>query len=220
VRAQLRADPHAIHEVVALPASPRLWTEDELVDVFRRSGKHVLTFLGFGELGYEDEAELNRIVVSELSRHAPESTIVNTGTLVTLGFRRGIADVYACAKRMGFATTGIHPSIALSSSKKHALSSWVDEVFFVPDDTWGGLLQESTTPSPTLRTLIAVTHEVVVIGGGKHTAEEMEAFSRSDKQPRFYAIDMHHATSRTWARSSGVDIGDFRGAAYRAWVVG
>jgi hypothetical protein len=220
VTRQTSLDAHGIDDVVALPASPRLWSEHELVEVFRRSGKHVLTFLGFGELGYEDESELYRITVGELSRYAPQSTIVNTGTLVTLGFQRGIADVYECARRMGFMTTGIHPSIALNSPKKHALSPWVDEVFFVVDDTWGGLMHESMTPSPTLRTLIAVTHEVVVIGGGKHTAEEMEAFSRSDKRPRFYAMDMHHATSRQWAGSSGVDIGDFRGAAYRAWVAG
>jgi hypothetical protein len=81
-------------------------------------------------------------------------------------------------------------------------------------------LHESTTPSPTLRTLIALTHEVVVIGGGKYTAEEMEAFAMCHKRPRFYAIDMHHATSRDWARASGVDIGDFRGAAYHAWLAG
>jgi hypothetical protein len=202
----------------ALPRDARLWDERGLLDVFRSTGKHVLTFLGFGELGYEDEREFHTTVARELATYAPANTIVNTGTLVTVGFRRGIADVYELAKRMGFSTTGVHPSIALSSPKRHALSGWVDEVYFVRDESWGGLLRETAAPSPTLRALIAVTHDVVVIGGGKHTAEEMQAFSSCEKQPRFYPMDMHHATSRGWASESGIDVGDFRGAAYHAWI--
>jgi hypothetical protein len=202
----------------ALSRTARLWDERELLDVFRSTGKHVLTFLGFGELGYENEREFHATVARELASYAPANTIVNTGTLVTVGFRRGIADVYELAKRMGFNTTGVHPSIALTSSKQHSLSGCVDEVYFVRDETWGGFLRDGATPSPTLRALIAVTHEVVVIGGGKHTAEEMRGFTDCDKGVRFYAMDMHHATSRGWASESGVDVGDFRGAAYHAWM--
>jgi hypothetical protein len=209
---------HGAYGLVTLPENPRLWTAREVVEVFNRKAKHVITFLGFGELGYEDEAELFRITEGELANYSSNGTIVNTGTLITIGFRRGIADVYEAAKDRGFATTGIHPSMALDSPKTHALSPFVDEVFFVVDDTWGGLLQKTTTPSPTLDTLIAVSDEVVVIGGGKHTAEEMAAFLMYKKPLRFYAMDMHHATSRKWTQSSGVDVGDFRGAAYYAWL--
>jgi hypothetical protein len=188
------------------------------VALFSQKRKQVITFLGFGELGYENEDELVSITERELQSYSPEETIVNTGTLITVSFRRGIVDVYEIAKQMGFATTGIHPSVALHSPKAHALSPFVDEVFFVADESWGGIEHLTAAPSPTLSALIAVSNEVIVIGGGKHTAEEMQAFLMFNKPLRFYAADMHHATSREWTKSSKVNIGDFRGAAYHAWI--
>src|SRR5262245_41680389 len=95
VKFQTFSTQQRIHDAVALPKNPRLWTEQEVVEVFKRTGKHVLTFLGFGELGYEDEPELLRITARELAHCDPNRTIVNTGTLITVGFRRGIVDVYA-----------------------------------------------------------------------------------------------------------------------------
>jgi hypothetical protein len=206
-----------ISQLVALPDKPRVWTESEVVEAFTRKGKCVVTFLGFGELGYENIAKVRAIAEQELRQHAPHTTLVNTGTLITVGFQRGIADVYHIAKRLGFSTTGIHPSVALTSPKVHALSPFVDEVFFVCDDTWGGVLEHTATLSPTLRTLITVSHEVIAIGGGKYTQEEIQACLTHKKPVRFYAAEMHHATSRDWARTSGVELGDFHGAAYHAW---
>jgi hypothetical protein len=48
----------------------------------------------------------------------------------------------------------------------------------------------------------------------------MDAFSRCGKCPRFYPMEMHHATSRRRAQSNGFDVRDFRGAAYHAWRAG
>lgn len=204
--------------LVALPEHPRLLTDADVVALFREKRKRVVTFLGFGELGYEDDEELRRLCERELRRHAPDDTIINTGTLVTLGFRRGIADVYEIARRMRFATTGIHPSVSLRSEKPHALSMFVDETFFVEDDSWGGLQSLNATPSPTLRALLAISDEVVVMGGGKHTAQELQAFLQNRTPVRFHALDMHHSTSEAWVRQTDADVGDFRGAAYHAWM--
>src|SRR5271165_2424309 len=85
-----------------LPADPPIYESREIGEILRRKAKRVVTFLGFGELGYEDEARMRDIARGEMERHAPERTIVNTSTLITNGFRHGIADVYGIAKWRGF----------------------------------------------------------------------------------------------------------------------
>ena len=77
--------------------------------------------------------------------------VQDAGTLITEGFRHGIADVYQYASESGFTTTGIHPSVALHYPKRHYLSPFVDQVFFVSDETWGGWLDQAGQRSPTPR---------------------------------------------------------------------
>jgi hypothetical protein len=186
-----------------------------VVAAVRDRGKRVVTFAGFGELGYQDEPSLLELCRMELGRYAPESTLVNTGTLITAGFRPGIALAYGVARELGFETSGIHPSVALGGGD-HSLSADVDRVYFVADDSWGGLLPDGT-PSPTLQALLAATDELIAIGGGEHTAQEIAAFLERDKRVRFHPAEMHHDTSRAWFSRRGVSIRDFAGAAQRAW---
>jgi len=201
-----------------LPADPPIYESREIGEILRRKAKRVVTFLGFGELGYEDEARMRDIARGEMERHAPERTIVNTSTLITNGFRHGIADVYGIAKWRGFETTGIHSSVCLQSRDRHTRSAFVDEVLFVRDGTWGGWLDAIGTPSPTLLTLVEVSDEVVAIGGGKHTAEELLEFCRRGRPVRFHAADMSHRISVAWAQRQGLEIANFRGAAHDAWL--
>lgn len=203
-----------------IPLTPDLpvSSPDAIVAAIRGWRKSVVTFLGFGELGYQDRTTLEAAIRAELRRHRPDQVIINTGTLITEGFRRGIADVYEYARESGFTTTGIHPSVALHYPKRHYLSPFVDHVFFVYDETWGGWLDQAGQRSPTLETLIAVTDEVVVIGGGKHTAEEMQAFLDSNRPVRFYAAEMNHGVAREWFAGRGEPDVDYRGAAWRLWL--
>ena len=204
-------------KAIPLPAKAIIHDASQIEKTLRAWRKKIVTFLGFGELGYQDEGEFQSIVRDELLRHGPAEVIVNTGTLITQGFHRGIADVYPLAKKLGFMTTGIHPSVALVHPKKHYLSGYVEHVFFVKDETWGGYL-EDVRRSPTLETLIAVTDEVVVIGGGKHTAQEMLEFLQGGKPLRFYPADMNHRVAADWFCRQGESPVDFRGAAYHAWI--
>jgi hypothetical protein len=206
-------------EGIALPMDAAVRSVEEIVAIFREWRKRVVTFLGFGELGYEDEEALARIVREELRRHCPNDSIINTGTLITQGFHRGIADAYEVAKEQGFTTTGVHPSVALCYAKKHYLSPYVDRVLFVCDATWGGYLGQSLHRSPMLDALVAITDEVAVVGGGKHTAEEMQEFLRAGKPVRFYAAEMNHRVAREWYGLHDEETVDYRGAAYHAWAV-
>lgn len=189
---------------------------DAVVSAVRALGKTVVTFGGFGELGYDDEAQVLERCSVELGRHDPARTIVATGTLVTEGFRTGIAMVYALAKTRGFSTAGIHPSVALHHPKRHAIAPGVDQVFMVEDATWGGA-DDAGRPSNTLQVLLAVSDEFIVFGGGLHTAHELLAFLKAGKSVRFHDAPMHRATTERWCRDSGARIGDYRGAAFQVW---
>ncbi|HWA76959.1 MAG TPA: hypothetical protein VG937_31710 [Polyangiaceae bacterium] len=185
------------------------------VAAVRRHGKRVVTFAGFGELGYQDEQRVLEICRVELERFESGTTLVNTGTLITLGFRPGITLVYQVACELGFDTVGIHPSVALAGGS-HSLSASVNHVYFVEDDSWGGLLSNGR-PSPTLEALLRATDELVAIGGGEHTAQEIRTFVEHEKVVRFHPAEMHHATSAAWFARRGVSNYDVRGAAQGVW---
>ena len=187
-----------------------------VVRLFRQKGKQVLTFLGFGELGYEDPRRVRELMIGELSARSAARFLVNSGTLIREGGHNGIADVYPLAKELGFETTGIHPSIALDHHQTHSVSPYVDQAFFVHDESWGGC-REDGHPSPTLRTLLEVSHTVIVIGGGKHAAEEMEWFSKTSIPVTFHAAEMNHAMASEWTKSAGIQLTGFDGAASRWW---
>jgi hypothetical protein len=189
----------------------------QVVQRFRDKGKWVITFLGFGELGYEEPSSIRQIAERLLAQRDPNVTIVNTGTLIRVGGLDGIASVYPIAKALGFETTGVHPSIALSHAQTHQVSPYVQEVYFVQDSTWGGYLPESGEPSPTLQTLLTITDECVVIGGDKHTADEMQAFRDQGTPVIFHAAQMNHHMTRQWAKDAGLELPNFDGAAYEVW---
>ena len=200
-----------------LPAEIEVRPVSDVEHAVRGLGKRVLTCLGFGELGYEHPGEFRAAVRHELSRHDPAQVIVNTGTLITHGFRAGVAEVYPIARQFGFTTSGIHPSVALNEPARHQLPAGVDHVYFVRDDTWGGYLPDGRR-SPTLETLLRVTHEVAVIGGGKHTAEEMLEFFRCGTPVRFYPAEMNHRVALRWFGERDEAVPDFRGDAYACWM--
>ena len=99
----------------------------------------------------------------------------------------------------------------------HRVSSDCNHVFFVEDKTWGGFLDDSGRLSPTLELHLEVSDEIVVIGGGKHAADELQAFFHCGKPVRYFPADMNYATTQRWAKQAGVTITDLRGAALSAW---
>jgi hypothetical protein len=145
---------------------------------------------------------------------------VNTGTLLTEGFKAGVAAIYPVARALGFETTGIHPSIALSQPKRHSLAYAVNRVYFVDDATWGGLLPATREPSPTLKALLEASDELVAIGGGEHTAQEIEAFLAHGKRVRFFAAEMHAQTARRWCQEKGIALPPPGGVAQQRWGSG
>jgi hypothetical protein len=120
----------------------------EIRRYFAQERKRVISFAGFAELGYEDPTVVARVAQEVLDPHRPEDIVVNSGTLLRVGGENGIAQIYELAKERGIATTGIHPSVALSFADTHRVSPCVDRAFFVVDETWGGLLPSGTPYFP------------------------------------------------------------------------
>lgn len=199
---------------------PRQWgveTAAAIRAAFARLAKHVIYFAGYGELGYEQEGCVRRVAAQVLAGGPASELLVHSGTLLRTGGHDGIAEVYTLARELGIETSGIHPSVAMGFADTHRVSPFCDHVFFVEDATWGGFLPGGMTPSPTLQLHLEVSHEVVVIGGGKHAADELRAFVSKGKQVRYFPAEMNHSSTREWCQRDGQEILDMRGAAHAVW---
>lgn len=177
-------------------------------------GQQVLSFVGYSGAGYEDAAAMLALAARELDRHDPARVLVNIGATA-----EGIGAVYALARQRGFGTLGIVSTLA--RDEKVPLSPCVDRVFFVPDSSWGGLDTASGRLSPTSQAMVAVSDELVGIGGGEVARDELLAAQRLGKPLRLHPADMHHATALEKARRKGEPAPtDFRGAAHLALLPG
>ena len=141
---------------------------EAIVNFFQQSGKRVLTFVGFSGAGYEDESRPLAIALDILGGFDPSMTIVNIGATP-----EGIGALYELAKRRGFVTTGI----VSSQAKRYqvALSECVDFVFYVEDDSWGGLQKDSGELSPTSAAMVGISDSMIGIGGGEIARDELRA---------------------------------------------
>jgi hypothetical protein len=198
---------------------PREWPispDEDIRAFFRDAGCHVIYFAGYGELGYSDPTIVPRTVRTVLRGRGAHDVIVHCGTLLRTGGEDGIADVYRIASQLGFATTGIHPSVAWEFATTHRVSVYCDNVFFVWDAGWGGTSADGL-PSDTLRAHLSISDEMVLVGGGRHAAQEMLAFHTAGKPIRYVPASMNPHAARGWCRRAGLPELDTRGAVASAW---
>jgi len=202
----LMVGPAAAQSCANAPAR-REASSQQIHDFVRGKGLRVLTFVGYSGADYEDPAAMRAAAEHVLSSHEPARTLVNVG-----GTAVGIGAVYELAKRRGFGTMGIVSTLARDGGA--TLSPCVDWVFFVRDDSWGGLLPGSTRLSPTSAAIVANSHEMVAIGGGEIARDELRAARQAGKVLSFFPADMNHRIARDKARAKGQSTPtDFRGAA-------
>ena len=186
-------------------------SEKEVVDYFRKQGKTVVTFCGYSGLGYEEPEEMLRHAREILKQYDPKKTIVNCGAMSI-----GIGQIYELAKSHGFSTSGIVSSLAKESPRD--ISPHVDVIFFVKDETWGGILKDADRLSPTSQAMVSSTDVMIGIGGGEVARDEMVAAKKLGKSVRFIPADVNHknAIERARKRNQAVPT-DFRGAAHEAF---
>jgi hypothetical protein len=207
----------AVPADAALPGgceAPRSVREASPADIrafFGSQGKTVVTFLGYSGADYEDRTAMLAQARRVLEPLDPSKVIVNIGATID-----GIGAVYEIAKARGFTTTGIVSTQARDT--KATLSPCVDHVFFVRDETWGGLLPGQKSLSPTSSAMVDVTTGMVAIGGGDVARDELMAARAAGKSVQFIPSDMNHKIALERAKRRGEPVPtDFRGAARTAF---
>lgn len=192
----------------AMPA--REATLDDIQAFVQRQGKRVLSFAGYSGAGYEDPGAMLAQAAAVLDAHDPARTLVNIGATV-----EGIGAVYALARQRGFTTMGIVSTRA--RDERVPLSPWVQQVFVVADESWGGRLPgPDDRLSPTSAAIVAISDELVLIGGGAVARDEALAARRAGKPVCFLPADMAHAPALEQARRRGRPAPDLRGEAHAA----
>jgi hypothetical protein len=185
-----------------------------LDEFLSRRKQRVLTFAGYSATGYQDPAAMLAFAATVLDAHLPDSTIVNSGATP-----QGIGAVYPLARQRGFTTIGIVSSLA--RTERITPSPFVDEVFYIEDRVWGGLLPGSTQLSATSAAIVAHSQEFVAIGGGVIAAIELCAARAAGRAVQFMPADMNHQVAlQRAARKGQPPPADFRGAAHAAWFAG
>jgi hypothetical protein len=186
-------------------------TPAEIRHFFEQQHKTVLTFIGYSGAGYQDPEAMTRIAASVLDGYDPGNTLVNIGVT-----REGIGAVYELAKERGFITTGI----VSTQARRYAaeLSPWVDHVFFVEDETWGGVIDASGQLSPTSAAMVENSDIMIGIGGGEIGRDEMLAAKRLKKEVRYFPAELNHRHAIEKAKKKGLPVPtNFSGAANGAW---
>ena len=177
------------------PLDPRRATLDELRLWVAGRRKRVLTFLGYSGAEYEAPDRMLADAEAVLAGHDPARVIVNVGATAI-----GIGAVYVPARQRGFETLGIVSSRALKGNPRW--SPAVDHVFVIEDDTWGGTDADGHL-HPTSAAIVAVSDELVAIGGGDISRAELQAGKLAGKPCRFIPAEFNHGLAQRWAREAG-----------------
>ncbi|WP_143044919.1 hypothetical protein [Variovorax sp. YR216] len=189
---------HVSHSSAASAASP----DSRITHVakgaspisIRPPGRNVLTFLGYSGAGYQSEAAMLANAAEVLDKHDPARTTVNIGATAD-----GIGAVYRLARSRGFPTMGVVSSQAVES--KAAWSPHVERIYVIEDSTWGGKIDGKL--SPTSAAMVAVSDEIVAIGGGEIARDELMAAQAEGKRCRYIPAESNHEIARQKARKAG-----------------
>jgi hypothetical protein len=174
----------------------------------KQSKLRVLTFAGYSGAGYEHPDQMLKQAARELDKRRPEAFMVNIGATPD-----GIGAIYRLAKSRGYKTMGIVSSLAKSGDIR--LSPCVDQVYFIEDSTWGGVLSGSTQLSPTSAAMVRISDEIIGLGGGDIARDEMLAARASGKPVTYIPADMNHRLAIEKAKSRGKKPPtDFKGTAH------
>lgn len=171
-------------------------TPEEAAAFFKNQRKTVLTFFGY-MLGYENEAEMFRIVRDELARYSPQTALVNDGVT-----RWGLGGIYPLAKSLGFTTAGIVSKKILDNPSD--ISPAVDHICFMDDTQWGGKLPNSEELSPTSKAMVACSDVLIAIGGNDVSRDELLEGRRQGKPIHYYPAEMNHEAAIRHAKKKGL----------------
>lgn len=171
-------------------------TPEQAISFMKRQGKTILTFFGYS-VEYNDKEEMFKVVRETLSQYSPEKTLVNIGATA-----RGLGEAYPLIKSLGFVTTGIVSSEALTYPE--SISEAVDHVCFITDKQWGGKLPNSNELSPTSKAMVGCSDILVAIGGNDISRDELLEGKAQGKPIQYFPAEMDHDAAVRRAKYLGV----------------
>lgn len=135
---------------------------DEVIELVHARKKKVFTLFGYSALGYKHPELMLDAVRSDLRELDPSEYTICIGAT-----EEGIGAAYFVAKEMGFDTIGIVSTLALAYSGR--FSDYVDAIYIVNDDLWGGYIPGTMNIAETTKTFLGVSDVISAYGGGQNT---------------------------------------------------
>lgn len=172
----------------------KIWTPEDVIKDMKKSGKKVVSLVGYSGAGYEDREAMLKKAKEILKNHDPKKTIINLGAT-----EDGIGEIYKVAKEMGFETTGI----ASKKGMAYGLSPHADKVYFVDDDSWGGFKAGTEELTGTSKAYIGSADKVYALGGGHVSHDEILGARKMGTPVEVYDFDMNHAKAIASAKKAG-----------------
>lgn len=192
------------HENVSTQEATDPMKADEIIERIKGLGKKVYTIFGYSALGYEDEMRLESFVRKDIDVLSRDEYVIAIGAT-----EEGVGAMYKVAKDMGFATIGIVSTQALSYSGR--FSDFVDSIYIVNDDFWGGFVPGTSKLTETTKTFLGVSDFISAYGGGKNTAVTLEFAKELGIQTKFEEFDMSHTLADKIIKHG--EVLDYRGDA-------
>jgi len=183
----------------------------EVIQKVKDLGRNVISIFGFSYLGYENPDAVMDQVKQRLADFKPETDIINMGAT-----EEGIGAAYKVAKELGFTTIGIVSTLALTYSGR--FSPYVDNIYIVNDQRWGGYVAGSDQLVDTTQAYLAVSDEIHAFGGGENTAVTLTEAQKRDIPISYTPAEMNHETADADPSASKADkTVRYQGAALDAW---
>ena len=185
---------------------------EETIALIKGLNKKVYSLFGYSALGYEDTQRLEEAIKRDLEPLSREEYVINIGAT-----EEGIGMAYRVAKNMGFKTIGVVSTQALSYSGR--FSDFVDSIYIVNDDYWGGIVPGTNTIAETTKAFLGVSDFISAYGGGENTAVTLKFAKEQGIPTKFEDFDMNHELADKVAKARGVQPGNYKGQAYLSNLV-
>lgn len=141
---------------------------DEIIERIQEKYEYVYTLFGYSALGYASPTKMLESVRKDLSELDNKKVAICIGAT-----EEGIGAAYKLAKDMGFKTLGIVSTQALSYSGR--FSDFVDSIYIVNDELWGGYIPGTAKLAETTRAFLGASNFISAYGGGQNTKMTLKA---------------------------------------------
>jgi hypothetical protein len=161
-------------------------SSQEIIDLISLHTKKVFTIFGYSALGYENEEAMLATAREKMSALSKDEWLIAIGAT-----EEGIGACYKVAKELGFETLGIVSTQALSYSGK--FSDFVDMIYIVNDELWGGYIPGTKKLTETTKTFLSSSDFILALGGGDNTAATLYEAKEIGLKFEYIPFDMNHS---------------------------